>query len=68
MNLDFFLFIKTFLAQYSNIQTFHKFIFLFILIGIPKKWNQEPKVGPRTHDPVVGPWGGTLWRDTGVGP
>ena len=68
MNLDFLLFIKTFKAQYTKIQTFHKFILLFILIGIPEKWDQEPGVGQRTQDPVVGPWGGTLGWNPRVGP
>ena len=36
--------------------------------GIPKKWDQDPGVGPwgGTQDP--GPWGGTMGCDTGVVP
>ena len=36
--------------------------------GIPEKWDRDPGVGPRTRDPRVGPWDGTLGLDPGMGP
>lgn len=39
---------------------------------MPQKWDQDPGVGPRTQQPVVGTWGETLCEtqgwNSGVGP
>ena len=46
-------------TQFSLIHV-RESIFWTILPGIPEKWDQDPGVGPRTWDPGMGPWGGTM--------